>query len=184
MRRGGLLVAGILFVSVGICVQAGPARDVLTDLAQAARGERIVSGVVTVSAGVVIGVASAAFLMDTDLGVYGLLAGGAVAIPGVLLLAVPSSVELEAARAGDSEAAAALALERLAEEGKRSRVISGIANAASGAAALFYPIRVLTPYDNVYSALASFGMAAYDFLVPSKEEAAYDRYLALVGQEP
>ena len=105
-----------------------------------------------------------------------------MAVPGALLLLIPSSAEQEYLRSGDSEAASALALERLADEGRRNRLLSGVSNAAAGVASLFYPINVITPHDSLYSAMASFGMAAYDFLVPSKEEAAYDRYASLAEQ--
>jgi hypothetical protein len=172
----------VVLVAVGLCVHAGPAQDVLADLADSAHSERIASGVVTLGVGVAIGVASAVFLRGSELGIYGLIAGGAMAVPGALLLVIPSSAEQEYLRSGDSEAASALALERLADEGRRNRLLSGVSNAAAGVASLFYPINVITPHDSLYSAMASFGMAVYDFLVPSKEEAAYDRYASLAEQ--
>jgi hypothetical protein len=178
-----------LLVGVGICLiafaartYAGPAQDVLADLAESARAERVASGVVSLGVGVAIGVASAVFFLGTDYGLYGLIAGGIVAIPGAILLLSPSRAEREAAQSGDSEAAAALALERLADDGRRGRFLSGIGNVAAGVATLLYPINLITPYDSVYSAVASLGMAVYDFLVPSREEAAYDHYRALAEQ--
>ncbi len=177
-----LLVAWALIVFVGLYAHAGPAQDVLRDLAESARGERIATGVATVAVGVALGIASGLFLMGTEYGVYGLLAGGIIAAPGVLLLVSPSSSEREFAQSGGSEAASALALARLADGGRRSRFLSGVGNVAAGIATLVYPIQVITPYDSLYSAVASFGMAAYDFLIPSREEAAYDRYAALAAQ--
>lgn len=183
MIAGRVFVAlGIGLVVFGVCAQAGPAQDVLGDLAASARAERMASGMVSLGVGAAIGIASVVFLMDSDLGLYGLIAAGAVALPGAVLLLVPSTAETMAEQTADSEAAAALALERLADEGQRGRYLSGIGNAAAGIATLVYPINLFSPYDWLYSAVASFGMAAYDFLVPSREEAAYDRYLDLVQQ--
>jgi hypothetical protein len=177
-----LVLVAIALVSISACVHAGPAQDVLADLAGAARSERIVSGVTTIGVGVAVGVASGIFLMGTEFGVYGLIAGGVIAVPGIVLLVLPSSAEQEYAQSGQSEIESALALERLADQGRRDRFLSGAGNVAAGVAALIYPINLLTPHDSLYSALASFGMAAYDFLIPSREEAAYDRYAALAKE--
>jgi hypothetical protein len=98
------------------------------------------------------------------------------------MLVVPSDVEREYAESKDSETACALALERLADNGLRSRVLSGIVNASAGVASLLFPFNFITPYDSVYSAVSSLGMAAYDFLFPSKAELAYARDLELAGQ--
>jgi hypothetical protein len=176
------VLAFITLVSVSVCAHAGPAQDVLADLASAAHSERIVSGVATICVGVAVGVASSILLMDTEFGIYGLIAGGVIAVPGIVLLVLPSSAEQEYARFGQSETESALALERLADEGRRDRLLSGASNVAAGIAALIYPINVLTPHDSLYSALASFGMAVYDFLIPSREESAYDRYAALAKE--
>lgn len=177
---------GLFFVAAGIvlcaaCTHAGPAQDVLSDLADSARGERIAAGVVTIGTGVALGVASALFL-GPDLAVYGLIAAGVVTVSGVVPLVVPSMAELEFEQAGTSEAEAALALARLADEGRRARVLSGISNLAAGIATLVYPIDLFTPYDSLVSAVSSFGMAVYDFLVPSREEAALERYEVLAAQ--
>jgi len=174
------LLAGVAIwlIAVAACAHAGPAQDVLADLASSARADRVASGVVSIGAGVAIGVASAA-LLGADLAPYGFLAGGVTALPGVLLLLVPSAAELEYEEAGKTETGAALALQRLADEGRRSRYISAIGNLAAGVAALAFPVNLFTPYDWAYSAVASLGMAAYDYLVPSREEAAYERYLQL-----
>jgi hypothetical protein len=177
-----LLVAGMLVVLVGLGVHAGPAQDVLSDLAESAYNERIATGIATIGVGVAVGVASGLFLMGTDLGVYGLIAGGIIAAPGVVLLLLPSSSEREFAQFGDSETDSAMALARLADEGRRSRFLSGVGNVATGIATLVYPFNVVTSHDSLYSSVASFGMAVYDFLIPSREEAAYDRYRMLVGQ--
>jgi hypothetical protein len=155
---------------------------VLADLAASERSERIATGIATVGVGVDVGIASGLFLMGTEYGIYGLLAGGIIAVPGVLLLVSPSPSEREFVQSGGSEAASALALARLADEGRRSRFLSGVGNVAAGIATLVYPINVITPYDSVYSAVVSFGMAVYDFFIPSREEAAYDRYATLAEQ--
>jgi len=176
-----LVVAAIGVAILAWCAQAGPAQDVLGDLALSARSQRMATGFVTIGAGVALGVASVLFL-GSDLVVYGLLAAGAVTVPGVITLLVPAPAELEFAQAGDSEAEAALALARLADEGKRGRILSGISNLAAGVATLVYPINLFTPYDSLVSAASSLGIAAYDFLVPSREEAAFERYEGLLAQ--
>ncbi len=178
-----LLTAGVLVVALSACAHAGPAQIVLADLADSAPSERIATGTAMVGVGVAIGVASGLFLMDTELGIYGLIAGGVIAAPGVVLLLSPSSSEQEFARSGTSEAESTSALERLADEGRRGRILSGVANLAAGVASFVYPINLITPYDWLYSAIASLGMAIYDFLVPSTEEAAYDRYVALAARD-
>jgi hypothetical protein len=178
-----LLAAGLVVVVFGACAHAGPAQVVLEDLAESTYSERMAAGAATVVVGVAIGVASAVFLMDTELGIYGLIAGGVIAAPGVVLLLSPGLPEQEFARCGTSEAESASALERLADGGRRGRILSGITNLAAGVASVVYPINVITPYDSLYSAIASLGMAIYDFLVPSREEAAYNRYVALVARD-
>jgi hypothetical protein len=164
------------------CALAGPAQDVLGDLARSERSERLISGYTLVGIGAAIAVVSAAVMVESGIGIYGVLAGGLVAAPGVVILAVPSRVEREFAEAGDSEVESALALERLADEGRRGRILSGIVDLAAGVASLVYPYSYITPYDHIYSAISSFGMAAYQFLFPSKEERALERYQELVLQ--
>jgi hypothetical protein len=100
-----------------------------------------------------------------------------------VLLLSPSPSEQGFVRFGTSEPESALALERRADEGRRGRVLSGVANLAAGVASFVYPINLITPYDCLYSAIASLGMAIYDFLVPSTEEAAYDRFAALAARD-
>lgn len=176
-----LVVAAVAVVVVASCAHAGPAQSVLEDLAQSARAERVAAGAVSIGVGVALGVASLVFL-GSDLALYGLLAAGAVAVPGVVSLWVLSPAELEYAAAGTSEAESALALARLADEGRRNRMIAGISNLAAGVAMLVYPIDLFTPYDSLVSAVSSIGMAAYQFLIPSREEAAFERYEALAAQ--
>ena len=72
-----LLTAGVLVVALSVCAHAGPAQVVLADLADSAHSERIATGTTMVGVGVAIGVASGLFLMDTELGIYGLIVGGA-----------------------------------------------------------------------------------------------------------
>jgi hypothetical protein len=180
MARSLLVVALGVLLFAG-CVHAGPAQDVLADLARSAHSERMTAGIVTIGAGVALGVASVLFL-GSDFVLYGLIAAGVVTVPGVISLLVPSTAELEFAQAGESELSAALALARLADEGRRARVLSGISNVAAGIATLIYPIELFTPYDSAISAVSSFGMAAYDFFVLSREEAALSRYETLVAQ--
>ncbi len=168
---------------VGAAVTAGPAQDVLADLARSEREARVSGGLISVGLGVAIGVGSLIVLDGTGLEVYGAITGALIAVPGAITLIVPSAAEREFAGAGGSEVEAALALERLAARGQRDRIVSGIANAAAGLAALLYPFGYFTPYDYVYSAVTSFGMAAADFLLPSKEERAYASYQRLVEQE-
>jgi hypothetical protein len=84
MERGGgfvtiryLLTAGVLAIALSACAHAGPAQVVLADLADSAHSERIATGTAMMGVGVAIGVASGLFLMDTELGIYGLIVGGA-----------------------------------------------------------------------------------------------------------
>jgi hypothetical protein len=161
---------------------AGPAQDVLGDLARSERTARVASGVASLGVGVAIGVGSVVFLAGSGLEIYGVLAGALVAIPGIVTLAVPSPAERAFEEVGESEAESALALERMAAAGRRERMVSGVANAAAGVAALLYPISLFTPYDHLYSAVTSFGMAALDFLLPSTEERAYATYRRLAEQ--
>ena len=178
----------VVFVLVGMVVagsvaMAGPAQDVLGDLARSERTSRVASGVASLGVGVAIGVGSVVLLAGSGVEIYGVLAGALVAIPGVVTLAVPSPAERAFEEVGESEAESALALERMAAAGRRERIVSGVANVAAGVAALLYPIRLFTSYDHVYSAVTSFGMAALDFLLPSTEERAYATYRRLAAQE-
>ena len=150
--RSGLAVALVVAICASGVLTAGPAQDVLGDLARAERSTRMASGYTSIGLGVAIGVGSAVVLAGTGLELYGILTGALIAGPGIVSLVVPSAAEREFAAAGDSEAEAALALERLAEIGRRERVIAGIAHAAAGLAALLYPFEFFTPYDYVYSA--------------------------------
>jgi MFS family permease len=178
------MVAALALAILGSgCVAAGPAQDVLADLARSERTARIASGIGSVAVGAAIGIAGSLLLTDPTLQTYGWIAGGLVAAPGLLVLAVPSQAEL-AARHAETETEAVLALERLAAGGRTERMISGVANLAAGVAALVFPYRFITPYDYLYSAVYSFGSAALDFLLLSKEERAYNTYreLALVSE--
>lgn len=184
MRMRKLLLAVVIVSVVGSgCALAGPAHDVLGDLAQSERAARRMAGFTTLGIGVAIGVVSAAVMLESGIGIYGVIAGGLIALPGVVMLAIPSEAEREFAQAGGSETASALALERLSERGRRSRMMSGVVNLAAGIASLLYPYSYFTPYDYIYSAISSFGMAAVDFLFPSKEEQAFARYQNLAFQE-
>ena len=86
-------------------------------------------------------------------------------------------------RSGTTEAESASALERWADEGRRGRILSGSANLSAGVPSFVYPINLITPYDWLCTAIASLGMAIYDSLVPSTEEAAYGRYVALAARD-
>lgn len=173
----GLWVAVLIAGLVGTgAATAGPAQEVLEDLAHGERTARVTSGLTSIGLGVAVGVGGFVVLSGSGMEIYGALAGALIAVPGVVTLMVPSAAERELAEAGDAELEAALALERLAESGRRERIVSGIAHVAAGIASLLYPFGFVTPYDHVYSAVTSFGMAAVDFLLPSKEERALARY--------
>ena len=176
-----LTVALALAVLGSVCGIAGPAYDVLEDLAKSERSARIVSGISTIAIGATIGVAGTLLLTDPTLRTYAWVAGGVVAVPGLFTLAIPSQAEQELRQAGDSETAAALSLERLAASGRMERMISGVVNLAAGVASLVFPYNYVTSYDYIYSAVYSFGAAVLDFLVPSTEERAYRRYRELAG---
>jgi hypothetical protein len=124
-----------------------------------------------VGAGAAIGIARGLLFMDTEWGICGLIAA-----PGVVLLLSPSPAEQEFVRSGTSEAGSALALERWDDEGRRSRTLSGVAP-------FVYPMNLITSCDSLYSVIAMLGMAIYDVLIPSTEEAAYTRYVALAARD-
>jgi hypothetical protein len=151
---------------------------VLADLASSAHSERISTAATMVGAGVAIGIARGLFFMDTEVGICDLIAA-----PGVVLLLSPSSAEQEFVWSGTSEAESALALERWDDEGRRSRILSGVANLDAGVASFVYPMNLITSCDSLYSVIAILGMAIYDFLIPSTEEAAYTRYVALAVRD-
>jgi hypothetical protein len=183
MRLQSVLAVVLAVVAIGSSnALAGPAQEVLGDLARSERSARLTTGYTTIGLGVAIGVGSAVVLAGSGSEIYGVLAGALVAIPGAVTLIVPTAAEREFADAGGSEIEAALALERLAETGRRERIVSGVANVAAGIASLLYPFSYFTPYDYVYSAVTSFGMAAVDFLFPSQEERAFAQYQRLAEQ--
>ena len=70
-----LLTAGVLVIALSACAHAAPAQVVLADLADSAHSERIATDTAMMGVGVTIGVASGLFLMDTELGIYGLIVG-------------------------------------------------------------------------------------------------------------
>jgi len=107
-----------------------------------------------------------------------------IALPGVVTLILPTEAERACSDACDSEVESAFALERLAATGRLNRYISGVANAAAGVASLLFPFNYFTGYDYLISAVSSFGMAAIDFLLPSREEIAYAKYEALAAGIP
>ena len=152
----------VVVVIASSAALAGPAQDVLADLARSERSGRLATAYTYIGLGAPIGVVSAVVLVDSGIGIYGVFTGALIAVPGVAALLVPSAAEREFAQVGDSEIEAALALERLAETGRRERIISGIANVVAGVACLLYPFKCFTPYDYIYSVVSSFGMAAVD----------------------
>jgi len=164
------------------CLFAGPAQDILGSLAESARTERVVSGLTTIGVGVAVGVGGYFLLADVGWGPYAAIAGGLIALPGILTLVLPSEAEIACARSCDSEIDAALALENMAATARLTRFVSGIVNVAAGTAALLFPYSYITPYDYVYSAIVSYGTAVLDFLFPSKEERAYQQYLAIAEE--
>jgi hypothetical protein len=179
MRIGLVSILIVAVVAGGLL--AGPAQDILGSLADSERSHRVASGLTTIGIGVAVGVGGYFLLNNAGLGTYAAIAGGLVALPGVVTLALPSEAEIACRRHCDSEADSALALEEMAAKARLSRYISGILNVAAGTASLLFPYTYVTPYDYVYSAIVSYGTAVIDFLFPSKMERAYNRYLALAG---
>ena len=163
------------------CVLAGPAQDILGNLAESARTERMVSGWTVIGTGTVIGVGGFLLLDDVGLGTYAAIAGGLVALPGLITLVIPSAAEIACSKSCSSEIDSAMALEQMAANAKLERYLSGIINIAAGAASLLFPYSYVTQYDYVYSAIMSFGMGAIDLLLPSKEERAYKSYELLAA---
>ena len=182
MMRKGLAPALVLIVLGSSCLLAGPAQDILGNLADSARSERVVSGLTSIGVGAVVGIGGYFLLNDMGLGTYAVVAGGLVALPGLIALVIPSAAEIACSRSCDSEIDSALALEDMAAGARLTRYISGIVNIATGTASLLFPYSYVTAYDYVYSAIISYGMAAIDFLFPSKEERAYDSYRLLAGE--
>jgi len=180
MKRGLVLV--LVMVLAGSGVLAGPAQDILANMADSARSERVVSGVATIGIGAAVGIGGYLLLNDMGMGTYAAIAGGLVALPGLITLVIPSEAEIACSRSCDSEIDSALALERMAANARLTRYVSGIVNVAAGTASLLFPYSYVTPYDYVYSAIISFGMGVIDFLFPSKEERAYESYRLLVGE--
>ena len=174
MKRGFVMV--LVMVLASSCVFAGPAQEILGKLAESAQTERMVSGWTSIGIGTVIGVGGFLLLDDVGLGTYAAVAGGLVALPGLITLVIPSEPEIACSKSCDSEVESARALEQMAANAKLERYISGVINIAAGAAALLFPYSYVTQYDYVYSAIMSFGMGAIDFLLPSKEERAYKSY--------
>jgi hypothetical protein len=181
MRIG--LVSFLIVVVVAGSVLAGPAQDILQSLADSARSERVVSGLTTIGIGVAVGVGGYLLLADMGWGTYAAIAGGLVALPGIITLVLPSEAEVACAQHCDSEVDSALALEDMAAKARLTRYVSGIVNIAAGTASLLFPYSYVTPYDYVYSAIVSYGMAVIDFLFPSKMERAYNQYLVLAGTD-
>lgn len=180
MIKRGFVVLLVLMLASSY-VLAGPAQDILGSLADSARTERMISGWTTIGFGVAIGVGGFLLLDDVGLGSYAAIAGGLIALPGVITLAIPSEPEIACRRSCDSEIDAALALEQMAANAQLERYISGVINVAAGIASLLFPYSYVTQYDYVYSAIVSFGMGALDFLLPSKEERAYKSYELLAS---
>ena len=179
MVKKASIIAVIVAILFSAVVVAGPAQVVLQDLAESEKEARLLLGYGFIGLGVVGGLVTTVALADYGLGEYGLAVGGLLALPGFFFLAVPSQAEREFNRSGDSETRSALALQRLADQGYQSRLISGIGYAAVGVASLLYPYAYLTQYDYLYTSILNLGMAAYSFLVPSKEEKALERYFAM-----
>ncbi|MBU1050039.1 hypothetical protein KKG90_08465 [Candidatus Bipolaricaulota bacterium] len=179
IKKGSIFVLVLLLASS--CAVAGPAQDILGNLAESARSERMMSGWASIGVGAVIGVGGFLLLDDVELGTYAAIAGGLIALPGVITLAIPSEAEMACRNSCDSEIDAAMALEQMAANAKLERYISGVINVAAGVASLLFPYTYVTQYDYVYSAVVSFGMGAIDFLLPSKEERAYRSYELLAS---
>ena len=179
IKKGFVLI--MIMVLAGGCVLAGPAQDILGNLAESARTERMVSGWTSIGIGTAIGVGGFLFLDDATLGAYAAIAGGLVALPGLITLVIPSEAEIACSKSCDSEIGSAMALEQMAANAKLERYISGVVNMAAGVASLLFPYSYVTQYDYVYSAVMSFGMGAIDFLLPSKEERAYKSYELLAA---
>jgi hypothetical protein len=190
LRRVAVMLV-VLLAATSLIVSAGPAQTVLQDLAETERSERTLSGYLMIGAGIVVGLALGAVLAsvagpDSGAALLGVGIGAAFALPGIISLAVPSKAEREYSVAGSSEARSLVALQRLASEGRNGRLISGIVDGAIAVASLLSPYYFPTSYDYLYATAFYGGMAGYNFLVPSREEQALQRYseLAAAGQTP
>lgn len=180
VKTGFVIVMAVFLISGSVI--AGPAQEILSDLADSARSERMISGMVTIGIGAAVGIGGFILLNDVGLGGYAAIAGGLVALPGVITLVIPSSAEIACNLHCQSEIESASALEELAAAARFSRYVSGVINIAAGTVSLLFPINVFTQHDYIFSAIMSYGMAVMDFLFPSKEEMAFERYLVLVGE--
>jgi hypothetical protein len=124
MKTGFILV--LIVVLASSYVYAGPAQDILGNLADSARSERVVSGLTTVGIGAVIGVGGYLLVNDMGLGTYAAITGGLIALPGLITLVLPSEAESACSRSCDSEVYSALALEKIASSSRLTRYISGV----------------------------------------------------------
>jgi len=181
MTAKTMLVTGLVLLLAGSCVLAGPAQEILGSLADDAKGERMISGFTSLGLGVGLGVGSYLLLGGSGLEIYGVITGGLFAVQGAITLLIPTPAELACRQSCDSEMEAAMALEEMAYTARFSRYVSGVVNIAAGTVSLLFPYSYLTPYDYVYSAIVSYGMAVMDFIFPSKEERAYNQYKLAVG---
>ncbi len=181
IKRCSVLALALVILASSY-VLAGPAQDILGNLADSAQSERVISGITAIGIGSVVGIGGYFLLNDVGLGAYAAIAGGLMALPGLITLVSLSPAEIACSQSCDSETDSALALEEMAASAKLERYISGVVNIAAGTVSLLFPYSYITPNDYVYSAIINFGMGVIDFLFPSKEERAYESYRLLAGK--
>ena len=179
MRRILLLSTLILLVALGAAGQVpvapskGPCYMILEELAYDKQTQRWVTGGLGVGAGILIYLAFAPYNPTA-----GLVLGGIPLGVGAFTLLVPSDaerafaeVEKEAPEARETRCD--ILLTKLAHSAQRSRYISAIGYAALGVSGL--------ALGDIYTGVFGLGMASFNFLFPSPEEAALEKYHRLTS---
>jgi len=176
--KGILLVMTLIFsVVLGaagqVAASKGPCYMLLEELAHDKQWERWVAGSLGVGAGALIYLAFAPYEPTV-----GLVLGGIPLGVGAFTLLVPSDAERAFAEVKkeapeERETRCDILLTKLANSAQRSRYISAIGYAALGVSGL--------ALGDIYSGVFGLGMATFNFLFPSPEEAALEKYRRLTS---
>ena len=177
MKRVFLVTTLILSVVLGaagqVAASKGPCYMILEELAHDKQWERWATGGLEVGVGALIYLAFAPY--DPTVG---LVLGGIPLGVGAFTLLVPSDAERAFAEVKkeapeERETRCDILLTKLAHSAQRSRYISAIGYAALGVSGL--------ALGDIYSGVFGLGMATFNFLFPSLEEAALEKYRRLTS---
>jgi len=173
MKRA--IVAVVLVLALGWTAFAttGPCYTVFEDLADSKHDERMWNAAIFGGAGVLV---AGLAVLDSGSSAAPMVAISAVVfgLPAAAYALIPSRVEREwndLVRSGVTETGCVVRLSRVAERGERTRYIRAVGNGALSLASL--------AIGDFYTFLFEGGYAAYRLLMPSEEEKAYERYLAI-----